>query len=399
MKNLYKVLVGILLCMLLASCGKKDTSVDQQDDTQAQEEVSTETEEEVVDTEKYITNEEVNLRELVVQYMYDMANVKWTSTQLMDYSDDCGSSSLVYQPGQTYLGQPYSAGHNGFEVFEDSLDADGNYINEDISWYGPGNACSSSVKHAWKQVSPNVDYTTAVTMMPYYENTGIVPVGDIDWSLYDGMNTINSLIALTPEQDLWEAYAQVLPGDAFIRYLNTGGHALMVTLEPVVTRNADGTINPFQSYVYLTDQNSLLRRGREYPSSWAVDVKYNFLQMRKDGYLPVTIPELQEGKTERPWFELTDAPTAQALESESTLTGTVTSNYWLVSVKAEVRKDSVDGEVAASGVVHPYTKSFALADLTEELALDQLPAGEYCLVIDGEVGLAQETLLELNFTK
>lgn len=382
MKKRSILLVALLLSVLLSACGKKEAdSVTEKLAPYAKD--------------GYITSDEVDIRAIAVQYMYDMANIEWTATTLIDYTEN-GFSRLIYEPGQKYLGMVYNNNQTGLEVFETVLDEEGNYIGESTSFNSsPGNSCATSIEHAWQTVSASVEYHYSMDMMPWYEETSVVAVGDIDWSLYDGKNTTNSILKKTDKNVVYEAYAAALPGDAFMRYQNTGGHALMVTLEPKVVRDSQGNVDPNKSYVYLTDQNCVINTKREYPSSWKVDNEVTFAQAYLDGYLPVSTIELQEGKAPFPTFDVNGAPTAEDL-AKGNLKGSVRCNYCLMTIKAEVTSGD---EVVRSVTVHPYARNFGFKTIKMDLGIADLPEGDYCLTIEATIGFGTEPLLEVEFTK
>lgn len=409
MKRIKIIPVVMCLCLFLGACQEKgeveegnqqennktDTSEqdssdnDNKDLEEDRQELSTD------DGQKYITSEEVDLRQMVVQYMYDMANIEWTAGMLIDYSEQA-DPSLVYQPGQKYLGMVYNNNQTGLEMFQSVLDESNTYMSENTSWNeSPGNSCATSIKHAWQQVSASVEFSYSMDMLPYYEDTGVIAVGDINWDEYDGKNTLISVLNRNEREVLMEAYALVLPGDALVRYLDTGGHALMVTKEPTIVRDADGKIDPAQSYVYLTDQNNRLHTRREYPSSWEVDRPVTFENACLEGYLPVTTAELRDGKAPVPKFEVSSTPTADDL-SQGNLKGSVKCNYCINTITAEVISD---GETVASVETYPYSRNFGFKTIKKDLNLDELSAGNYCLVIVAEIGLGTETLVEIEFTK
>lgn len=238
----------------------------------------------------------ISPRKTVVDYMYAMANVVWTPSQDIDYSgpDAANSSSLIYKTGMIYLGMPYNNAKRSLEEFMGALNSGNVYASCDIGWNtAPGNSCSTSIEWAWKQVSSTVEYNYTIDMLPT-AGTGVVAVGDVDWSTYDGWNTLTSVCYVEDLRVIYEAYAATLPGDAMVRYINTGGHALMVTKETVVAYDSYGNINPDASYVYLTDQNNRLHTRRGYSSSWELDRQVSFRQMLNEGYLPVTVAELRD---------------------------------------------------------------------------------------------------------
>lgn len=341
---------------------------------------------------EYITTDEIDLRKLAVEYMYAMANIQWTAGIRMDYSS-YAAKSLIYEPGKTYLGMVYNNNATGLEMFLSILDESNQHIGTDAGWdTAPGNSCATSIRHAWQQISPSIEYGYSADMMPYYAETGVLAVGDIDWSCYNGKNT-NTIVSQHDPQVIFQAYAQMLPGDSLVRYLDTGGHALMLTKEVVVTYNSDGTINPDASYLFLTEQNNLLNQKREYPSSWTVDGKTSFTKALQDGYLPVTSAELRDGKTPTPVFELTMQPTVSAVQ-KGTVKGTVKSNYCINTVRMEVFSGDT---VVASAETHPYKRTCGFSALGKTLNITSLPAGKYTLVITAEVGLGSQTLVIMEF--
>ncbi len=341
----------------------------------------------------YVTNDEADLRQIVVDYMYAMANVQWTATKRLNYASNA-SSSLIYEPGKTYLGMVYNNNQNGYEAFLEILDSNNNNIDTETGWdTAVGNSCATSIRHAWQQISPTVDFSYSADMLPYYTETNVIAIGDIDWSAYNGKNT-NTVVAKHDEQTIFQAYAQTQPGDALVRYLDTGGHALMVTKETKVTYRADGTIDPNNSYVYLTDQNNRLHNRREYPSSWEVDRAVSFASALNDGYLPATVPELQSGKAETPTFELTMVPTVENVQ-KGTVKGTVRSNYFINTVRMEVLQN---GQVVRSAVEHPYTRTSGFSKQGKNLKIAELPAGNYTLLITVEVALGSVTVVNMDFT-
>lgn len=341
-----------------------------------------------------ITSDEVDLRQMVVEYMYAMANIKWTAGIRLDYSS-YASKSLIYEPGQTYLGMVYNNNQNGFEAFLDVLDENNNNIGTQAGWgTAPGNSCATSIRHAWQQISPTTNYEYSADMLPYFTSTGVLALGNIDWSGYRDNNT-DTVVKKHDAQVIFQAYALTLPGDALVRFLGTGGHALMVTKNPTVVYNADGTIDMDKSYVYLTDQNNRLHTRREYPSSWEVDRAVSFASALKDGYLPVTNAELQSGTTPTPTFELTMKPTVSAVQN-GTVKGTVKSNHYINTVRMEVFSGDT---VVASAQTHPYLKTCGFSTLGKQLKISELPAGKYKLVITAEVAFGIQTLVVMEFVR
>lgn len=333
------------------------------------------------------------LRQIAVSYMYKMAKVVWTASQRIDYSFN--NESLIYEAGQTYVGMIYNNCRNGFEAFCKALDEKGVYQLEDIGWdTAPGNSCATSIRHAWQMISPDVEYQYSIDMMPYYKDTGVQPIGDINWALYDGKNTTNSIVKNTDKNVILEAYALAQPADGFMRYLDTGGHALMVTLPPVVVRTEDGNIDPEASFVFLTDQNNKMNTFRDHPSSWKVDRQVSFEKAYTDGWLPVTVKELCQGNAPAPVFEVSKQPTAASLAAGHGLCAQVKSNYCIMTLRAELRRE---GQLLQEAELHPYKREASLENMA--ISLDALPAGEYHLSVSAQVGLDGAELFAVDFSR
>ena len=337
---------------------------------------------------------DMDLRGIVVDYMKRMASVEWTASTLIDYSSN--SKSLVYKPGQKYLGMVYNNNATGLEKFLSILDENAVSTETNTSWNeSPGNSCATSIRHAYQQVSADVEYGYSFDMLPFYENTGIIAIGNIDWSQYNGTNTLTTVFAVNDRDDLLEAYALMKPGDSLVRYIDTGGHAQMITKDPFIVRTKEGKIDPENSYLYISEQNNLLNNTREYPSSWKWDYPVSFATAQNGSYLPVTIEALVTGVTKKPEFETSSVPTAEDLAG-GTIKGNVKCNYCMNEVKIEVLKD---GEPVISYVTYPYARSFGLKTIRNEIGLKELEAGSYTFVVTAAIGFGTEKLMEIAFTK
>ncbi len=338
------------------------------------------------------------LRQIAVDYMYRMANVVWVSSQRIDYSFN--NPALIYEPGTTYVGMIYNNRKTGFEDFSEALDEKGVYRLEDIGWdTAPGNSCATSIKHAWQLISPDVEYLYSINMMPSYPETKVLPVGNIDWTQYDGHNTTLSIRDRTDKKEILEAYALAQPADGFMRYLDTGGHALMVTLPPVVVRDTQGNIDPENSFVFLTDQNNRIHDRREYPSSWQVDHEVSFEKAYTDGWLPVTVKELCQGNAPEPVFQVEKQPTGASLGGGHGLTAVVKCNYCIMTLSARLQEATAEGKLLRMAQAHPYTREVSLEAWTEKLQLDALPGGQYHLSVSAQVGLGSAQLFEVDFSR
>lgn len=392
-KTLVLFLITVLLLGCLSACkpGAEESKTGPTGESIITEESVEESEEEKTE---YITSDQYDLRQAVVDYMKEMASIQWTAGMTLDYSDK-GNANLKYEKGKTYLGMVYNNNQTGLEMFQSVLGAKNTYNFITDSWNeAPGNSCATSIRHAWQQVCANVEFSYSYDILPTFEKNGIVAVGDIDWSQYDGSNTLVSVFNQNEREVLFEAYALTQPGDALVRYIDTGGHAMMVTKETVVFRDKDGNIDPDNSYLYLSEQNNLLNTLREYPSSWKIDYPMTFTQVSSGSYLPVTAQELRDGRTEAPTFEVKNAPTAENL-ANGTMKGTVKCNYCINSLTLTVYSGD---KAVQSAVDYPYARSVGFKTV-KGLDLSALESGEYRLVIVAVIGFGSETLVDVTFSK
>lgn len=332
------------------------------------------------------------LRQAVVDYMYAMANVQWTSNAYIDYTTTPGAgANLKYEVGKTYLGMVYNNNRAGLEKFQSIL-VNGSIYNEtDTGWQtSPGNSCATSIEHAWQIVSPSVEYEYSQDMNPILAQ-GVLPVGDVAWGVYDATTKLTDpVVTATGETGMYEAYAKIYKGDAVVRYKNGGGHAMMVTSDVHVIRKADGSIDPSKSYVLLTDQNNTINNARAYPSSWGYNVKTTFAKLYADGYIPVTCKELVENKCPIPAFRVVNASTSRDMSS-CHLRGILESNYNIMTVTANIL--DAQGQIVKTAEDYPYTKTYDLANLSGVLSLGGLASGEYRLQITAKAGLGADKAL------
>ncbi len=343
----------------------------------------------------------VDLRAAAVAYMQKMANVVWTAGQKMDFSEI--APGLIFEEGSTYLGLPYNGNRSGRpEEFYAALE-NGVYSKSRTPANTPGNTCSTSILTAWQVVGPRVDYAYTIDMMPFVRENGVVPVGDVPWENYDGAagaagDTRASVLLALPEARIYEAYALSKPGDAFMRQIGNSGHAMMVTGETVTARDKNGAIDPLNSYVILTEQNTLIRFDREYPSTWGYDFKALFSDLYREGYLPVTTPELRDNKTETPVFYMDAAPDLSGIE-KGEMIAALESNFCVYEVNVELFGVGPRTGLIASRVVYPHARRVPLAGQIAKLGVADLPAGSYILRVTASTPLAEGEALRVAFTK
>lgn len=245
---------------------------------------------------------EDELRKIVVDYMRMQQTVAWKPSRFTTYQNH--GKELMLSSDTVYGGMPYVGNSEG-NLYKFMLYYDEKTGILDVSAAGQelgyiiGNQCSSSCYWAWARVSNSTTYLGTPDMLEY---NGCIPVGDyvIDKSITnfhkDVIRTKNITMDNGPEV-MYASYAQMKPGDCIVRYTSKAGHVRMISSNPVVVYNEDGSINGKESYITYLDQDSTWDEsvqpdGTPILVQGGVDVKYSFEKMLSNGYLPVTNPEL-----------------------------------------------------------------------------------------------------------
>ena len=285
------------------------------------------------------------LRQKVVQTMYDMKTIEWRVTGDLAHSCTCQLTTChgMYSNQYTYYSVPYNHKMTSLRkayycLNEDGTIADWFYDLDSFDGYDIyfGTDCSGAVQMAWWTVSNSTDIQATDKIMPAY-GRGTIPVGDYkcDFQMTKqtrgGVNTIYTAeyLEANSEQTIYEAYADMHPGDAMLSREASGGHTRMVASEPVVIRDQAGNINPVHSYVLMHDQggehvdevNKTITFGK-------VNWKFTFDELYGTAYLPITCEELVTGE-----MEPVEATLEGACEGFGGMfTGTVKTNYHLDAV-------------------------------------------------------------------
>lgn len=344
-------------------------------------------------------------RQKAVDYMTAMSQIAWTPERDIDLTSV--RDNYILTAGTTYRGLPY------VNEIDGSLEQFSHYV-EDGVYKGPvegttcvGVDCTSSVLAAWANVCTSFNCTWTRAMLPTYApDNGIVLVGD--YVIPDGAKSTDLVFEANTEQEMYAAYAKLLPADALVNY-TTSGHARMVVSEPVLQYKSDGSISGL-SYVYTTEIVSPRTNHGDYETCWIVHEKYYFSTLLKDYYIPLTCQEFVTGEAEAPTLSVDQSNTADTLLTNGGLTGTLTSNYRIIQVEAAVTDSN--GAVAARSVAYPLntvklgtgqyqmiSKSFDLANLNTDLNLGSLGAGQYTLTLRAKVNGQEKDVLSISFAK
>ena len=297
---------------------------------------------------------EQQLRQGVVDAMYQMGTVRWTPSEEISYTANDNRKSVhsnVFLPGRTYVGVPYNGCESSFDRFltqmQPETDSEGRLVtilglengikNKDGSVSGfilnMGNDCVGAVIWALATVLPydvddlGMEFGSPLHMVPNEYNTntfGALPVDGYqiirsDKQKYpDGLDArdTKTIIDLNGgPAGMAEYYSKAHRGDYLIcvRYSydaatdtwkKTANHGRVLAYEPMIIRNWEGAIDLEQSYAITHEQGDGLYDNRlengEYETyqgynlkqtSWRTDYKYSLsLLLTESGYLGAYLP-------------------------------------------------------------------------------------------------------------
>lgn len=286
------------------------------------------------------------LRQTAVKAMHDMLSIQWSVDAGFMYNKTGAVShkDYIYQPDTVYSGLPYADGQTNIYVWLEyydletghlTMEGDGQWLNSIL-----GNTCAGSLMWAWSTVCDSLTGRYVNTsMVPKY---GCIPVGPYQIKNAEFLDEYKkekySTAQICSENGLdvmFESYAMAKMADAITN--SNSEHTMMLIEDATVVRNADGTIDPLQSYVMLQDQaagsgekfyeytgeDGILYQytGRTGP----IAVKMTFKELFDATYIPVTTAEFLGLETyAKPEVKFSK-------ESISTLdelyTGVITCNY------------------------------------------------------------------------
>ena len=241
-------------------------------------------------------NDSTGLRNKVVAYMEAMADYAWQPEETFLVLNPAGSGhgsaiTALFKKGETYYGLPYVNDNlsqyenfvehfttkNGINYFADPENRitplNGGYIISDHDTYilseaqkeaayqnylnMPGNDCITAVLLSWNTVLNNREQiqkmNSTYSVIPGHD-TGVIPVGDYEYSYEKYGYDTPSMVNETGEEDMYAAYAKLQKGDALIT-LNTETNVRHARLVLSVDINAKTVQTREQATVHITGNN------------------------------------------------------------------------------------------------------------------------------------------------
>lgn len=363
-------------------------------------------------------------RALVEQQMRNQVCVRWTPAENIEYSLVFNSNGLaadklsnpddiiVLRKGRIYEGIPYTHGcGSGYNFLEyaTGYNEDGVLVIEGVKSeqlsggtgsLDPlatarfGNDCADMLFWAWAHVSTTISFEHTMYMTPLY---GCIPVGDYEYFEHstEKFTYTFPICEENGEQRMYEAYAQLQKGDALVFINKYGsGHAIM-NVQVNVVRNADGTIDPKQSYCNILEQQSGGERSqtdayKDETTGQIIyrldtpDAEFTFDYLYKTGYLPVTCKELID-PSPLPEVTVTDSETEHTIDN--IFKGTVNSPYRIshVTINISDKKGNTVQEATMFNLssemrdfnLSRFTNNVEQTVMKGALDLDALESGEY----------------------
>lgn len=331
-------------------------------------------------------------RQQAVDYMYDMATIRWNVREDMVHSCVCslGVCHGSFLADYTQFGPPYNHKASSLNRMKYCIDEEG-YLKEFVQYAGAmdaydayiGSDCSAAVALALLTVGAEVHFSQTQSEIPSFHR-GTYPVGGYEVELgldLEGAGQITkNYTDYNGEDVMMECYAQVRKGDAVVRWFEGYGHTRLCATDAVTVRDENGKIDPNYSYIIMHEQGlSIFDEIEKTSTTWTVNAKYTFGNLFGEYYLPVTIKEFMTGE-----FEETNTKLEGGI-SDSRLgltTGTITSNYAIDSVHMLITNGSgktvydhriftTSTTVGLDGSVHNYArlpcKSYNLANFASPL--------------------------------
>lgn len=372
---------------------------------------------------------EEELRQLCVDAFVANLTFHWTPTQEIAYTytllnKDHEASLPV---GNAYAGLMYATGVpkcGGGTIWKilpyydletgalDTAAMGGNVINYLSS------ACAYGATQGWNRVSDSHGVGNMADFNIYDAN--IVPVGPYTYERKDYHNDFgsrsasNEIIAKNGEEVMYESYALMKMADGV--YSSSSWHVQMIATNPVVVRDADGKVDPEQSYVYIHEQgqtgtksdklNVKQENGFDLRPLGTLNKKVTFKKMLETGYIPFTLKEfigedpVEPGKA---WIgmENTVFENGKDISVSALTTKNLYTNYALCLLEVQVKNPAGETLLTYYPNLHtlPITHEIMLTDPQLPTRVKAYANGKntihfYCRLSNGELVEAFNTILK-----
>lgn len=302
------------------------------------------------------TPNSMDLRLTAVKAMKDILSIQWCTDHVITYKKNgpVSGKQFLHEPGYTYAGVLYSSASSGLFQFLEYYDRETGLLtyegSADELKLDLGSSCADTLLWAWSTVCNSVKGGFYPVMM--VPANGYIPVGN--YTIKEGISSFNempsyAIIDSVPKEVMLDAYAQCLPADAIIS--NPKNHAMMVIEPAIVVKNADGSINPDESYLMIQDQRGgngaifyeVEENGHTLNFSGRTSAKVTFAKLYEDDYIPLTAAEFIG---EKPYDKATVSVTEGVDSIDALMNAQVESNYPLAVINLVIRDKKGNQTVA-----------------------------------------------------
>ena len=324
------------------------------------------------------------LRQICVDFFRMQNTFQWVSETDIRY--DIRGKDAHLKAGTVYAGSPYTdtaKSGNLYMTMEFYDQETGILTNPGLTDENfmklVGNHCTYGSYWGWARVINSM--TTQWNVNMGIEEYGFIPLGDFSTAgiekWVEGEMDTRKVRDSVEKEVILESYANVKMADFLYVWFGGGGnsHARMAAQDAVVVRNADGTINPTESYIIYLDQGSswsdLDFNGITIPVQGGVDEKVTFAKLYSAGYLPFTFGEFIGTDPVEKSVVTSSLDGLTTVTPEQLAQATVNANYAISHVTLSVT-DEAGNEVYRQSAFAPRinTLEMGIADAvnTEQLA-------------------------------
>ena len=284
-----------------------------------------------------------------------------------------------------------------YEKFMAQLNEKGEYIGPVSRIEAWGSHCSSVIRLSYDIVEKGLKFDYTAEMVPSTKN-GTIIVGN--YKVEDSFKTTDEIIEVNDATTMYEAYAQLQPGDCILTCWGPTGHARMV-VELKIQKSAAGKINPSRSGVVCIEQTNSFDKNRTdgVKTTWYVEHFYSFTDLYEAKYIPLTIKTLTETEHPDTEFTLKSFNTPDTLTSGK-LKGIVRSSYAkITSVTVDVLDAS--GNVVATKEYKNNNNDQLVFQFNNQAApegMDSLANGDYSCLITANTHYGSAKIAKVDFT-
>lgn len=370
---IWLMVILLALSVLLVACGaaNQETKNPGNSTTAAPKETTSVSRYESVDTYQKIPNhlswEQINqfpvvnenmtiaeARKLCVDFFRYSKTATWIPDNSMEFIKNASGSQDEMAEGAVYGGLPYVgvASGNMYRLM-DYMDPDTgvvnikNAVNEEEpydGWKVFGNQCSIGAYWGWGRVinSANYRWTQNCLVINKMPRVGPYTYDDdlkVLSSKSTGVNTVK-ILKDNGTETMYKSYAEIVAGDGLV-YYTTAGHVIMAATDAYVEYNADGTINPDNSFITIIDQgqtwyeDGVSADGTKFTYKGGVDTKVTFRKLYTGNYMPFTYLEFL-GQDPFENSEATFSYEGDTITTTQLFSSEVNANYGISDVYAVV---------------------------------------------------------------